>query len=154
MRFYRDRKNSIFLPHALLLLASNAACVNQPLDPTPASIVIVTFLRSSNSCNTNLALDLSNADLPCDRLSTGHLCAVADDVIAIHNHTHIKFVFLRTGKSRILVPPGNRGVSVIGGRDDSSLLAWSDIGPPAPKVHVYKYSAPLNIITLEGRIFI
>jgi hypothetical protein len=50
------------------------------------------------------------------------------------------------------IPPGNRGVSVIGGRDDSSLLAWSDIGPPAPKVHVYKYSAPLNIITLEGRI--
>jgi hypothetical protein len=29
--------------------------------------------------------------------------------------------------------------------------ARSDIGPPAPKVHVYKYSAPLNIITLEGR---
>ncbi len=97
-------------------------------------------------------MDLSMAELPCDRLSTGHLCAVADDVVAVHNHTHIKFVFLRTGKSRLLIPPGNRGVSVIGGRDDSSLLAWSDIGPPAPKVHVYRYSAPLNIITLDGRI--
>jgi hypothetical protein len=42
------------------------------------------------------------AELPCDRLSTGHLCAVADDVVAIHNHTHIKFVFLRTGKSRFI----------------------------------------------------
>ncbi len=82
--------------------------------------------------------------------STGTLCPVSEDVIAIHNRTHIKFVFLRTRKSRLLVPANNQGVGVIGGRDDLSVLAWSDIGPPSPKVHVYRYSQPLDIITLEG----
>ena len=38
----------------------------------------------------------------------------------------------------------------MGGRDDISVLAWSDIGPPAPKIHVYKYGDPQNIIDLDG----
>ena len=80
----------------------------------------------------------------------GTLCPVAEDVVAIHNRTHIKFVFLRTGKSRLLVPSEHRGVGAMGGRDDISVLAWSDIGPPAPKIHVYKYGDPQNIIDLEG----
>ncbi len=75
---------------------------------------------------------------------------MAEDVVAIHNRTHIKFVFLRTGKSRLFVPAENKGVGVIGGRDDLSVLAWSDIGPPAPKIHVYRYADPLNIIALQG----
>lgn len=83
--------------------------------------------------------------------STGTLCPVSEDVIAIHNRTHVKFVFLRTRKSRLLVPAENQGVGVIGGRDDLSILAWSDIGPPSPKVHVYRYARPLDIITLEGK---
>ena len=62
----------------------------------------------------------------------------------------VKFIFLRTRKSRLLVPAENQGVGVIGGRDDLSILAWSDIGPPSPKVHVYRYAEPLNIISLEG----
>ena len=78
------------------------------------------------------------------------MCPVAEDVVAIHNRTHIKFVFLRTGKSRLLVPSEHRGVGAMGGRDDISVLAWSDIGPPAPKIHVYKYGDPQNIIDLEG----
>ena len=81
----------------------------------------------------------------------GTLCPVAEDVVAIHNRTHIKFVFLRTGKSRLLVPSEHRGVGAMGGRDDISVLAWSDIGPPAPKIHVYKYGDPQNIIDLEGK---
>ena len=48
------------------------------------------------------------------------------------------------------MPAENQGVGVIGGRDDLSILAWSDIGPPSPKVHVYRYAEPLNIISLEG----
>ena len=60
-------------------------------------------------------------------------------------------MFLRTRKSRLLVPNENQGVGVIGGRDDLAVLAWSDIGPPSPKIHVYRYADPLNIITLEGR---
>ena len=79
---------------------------------------------------------------------------MSEDIIAVHNRTHIKFVFLRSGKSRLLVPKENQGVGVIGGRDDLAILAWSDIGPPAPKVHVYRYADPLNIITLEGKNFI
>ena len=89
-----------------------------------------------------------------DDISTGAICPVSEDVIAVHNRTHIKFVFLRSGKSRLLVPKENQGVGVIGGRDDLAILAWSDIGPPAPKVHVYRYADPLNIITLEGKNFI
>ena len=42
-------------------------------------------------------------------ISTGTLCPVTDDVIAIHNRTHVKFVFLRTRKSRLLVPAENQG---------------------------------------------
>ena len=87
-----------------------------------------------------------------DEVTIGTLCPVAEDVVAIHNRTHIKFVFLRTGKSRLLVPTEHRGVGVIGGRDDISVLAWSDIGPPAPKIHVYRYGDPQNIIDLEGKI--
>lgn len=85
--------------------------------------------------------------------STGTLCPVSEDVIAIHNRTHVKFVFLRTRKSRLLVPAENQGVGVIGGRDDLSILAWSDIGPPSPKVHVYRYARPLDIISLEGKFY-
>ena len=50
-----------------------------------------------------------------------------------------------------MVPAENRGVGAIGGRDDIGVLAWSDIGPPAPKIHVYKYADPQNIISLEGK---
>ena len=95
--------------------------------------------------------DLALSFVASDDISTGAICPVSEDVIAIHNRTHIKFVFLRSGKSRLLVPKENQGVGVIGGRDDLAILAWSDIGPPAPKVHVYRYADPLNIITLEGK---
>ena len=50
------------------------------------------------------------------------------------------------------MPAENQGVGVIGGRDDLSMLAWSDIGPPSPKVHAYRYAEPLNIISLEGTV--
>ena len=89
-----------------------------------------------------------------NRMTTGHLCPVAEEVVAVHNRTHVKFVFLRTGRSRLYVPPedvsSNRGIGVIAGRDDLSVLAWSDIGPPAPKIHVYQYTSPADIKTLQG----
>ena len=91
-----------------------------------------------------------------DYMTTGHLCPVADEVVAVHNRTQIKFVFLRTGRSRLFVPPSNiasnRGIGVIAGRDDLSVLAWSDIGPPSPKIHIYQYASPSDIKTLEGEI--
>ena len=87
-------------------------------------------------------------------MTTGHLCPAADDVVAVHNRTQIKFVFLRTGRSRLYAPPAsfanNRGIGVMAGRDDLSVIAWSDIGPPAPKIHVYQYSSPSDLKTLEG----
>ena len=87
-------------------------------------------------------------------MTTGHLCPAADDVVAVHNRTQIKFMFLRTGSSRLYSPPvsvaHNRGVGVMAGRDDLSVIAWSDIGPPAPKIHVYQYSCPGDIKTLVG----
>ena len=88
-----------------------------------------------------------------DDISTGAICPVSEDVVAVHNRTHIKFVFLRSGKSRLLVPKEPQGVGVVGGRDDLGVLAWSDIGPPTPKVHVYRYADPLNITTLEGTVW-
>ena len=87
-------------------------------------------------------------------MTTGHLCPAADDVVAVHNRTQIKFVFLRTGRSRLYAPPvdvaKNRGIGVLAGRDDLSVIAWSDIGPPAPNIHVYQYSNPSDIKTLVG----
>ena len=87
-------------------------------------------------------------------MTTGHLCPAADDVVAVHNRTQIKFVFLRTARSRLYAPPvsvaHNRGIGVMAGRDDLSVVAWSDVGPPAPKIHVYQYSSPSDIKTLEG----
>jgi hypothetical protein len=41
------------------------------------------------------------------------------------------------------------GVGVITGRDDLSLLAWSDVGP-SPDVHVYQYLLPSQTINLKG----
>ena len=61
----------------------------------------------------------------------------------------------------MLVPPtsgrdfgdggGRRGVGVLTGRDDLGVLAWSDVGPPAPKVHVYQYNHPHDVKTMQGR---
>ena len=44
-----------------------------------------------------------------------------------------------------------RGVGVITGRDDLGILAWSDIGPPSPNIHVYQYNKPQDIKTMPGR---
>ena len=67
--------------------------------------------------------------------------------------------WLIIGRSRLLVPPtsgdggegGRRGVGVLTGRDDLAVLAWSDVGPPAPKVHVYQYNHPHDVKTMLGR---
>jgi hypothetical protein len=98
----------------------------------------------------SMASSSTLSTLPTEELSTGVICPVSEDVIAIHNRTQIKFVFIRTGKSRLFVPADNKGVGVIGGRDELGVLAWGDIGPPSPKIHVYRYADPLNITTLEG----
>ncbi len=50
----------------------------------------------------------------------------------------------------MLTPKDGRGVSCLAGRDDLSLLAWSDLGPE-PAVHVYQYAAPAKIKNMEGR---
>ena len=42
-----------------------------------------------------------------------------------------------------------KGIGVIAGNDELSVLAWSDAGP-APKVHVYQYLLPSQIIDLRG----
>lgn len=105
--------------------------------------------KSSSSFFTSM--DSISSTVPVEDISTGAICPVSEDVIAIHNRTHIKFVFLRTGKSRLLVPNSNQGVGVIGGRDDLGILAWSDIGPPSPQIHVYRYADPLNITSLKGK---
>ena len=39
----------------------------------------------------------SRGRLGYDTVTAGQLCPVAPDVVAVHNRTHIKFVFLKTG---------------------------------------------------------
>ena len=39
----------------------------------------------------------SRGRLGYDTVTAGQLCPVASDVVAVHNRTHIKFVFLKTG---------------------------------------------------------
>ena len=71
-------------------------------------------------------------------------------------HAHSNWI---SGRSRLLDPTASdgdrrgRGVGVIAGRDDLSVLAWSDVGPPAPKVHVYQYNQPQDIKTMQGRTY-
>ena len=36
------------------------------------------------------------------------LCAVTEDVVAIHNGSDIKFVFLKSGRSRVFTPFSSR----------------------------------------------
>ena len=79
------------------------------------------------------------------------MCAVTEDVVAVHNGSHVKFVFLKTGRGRDVSPPGGgRGVGVVGGRDDLAVVAWSDAGP-RPDVHVYQYNKPADVKKLQGR---
>ncbi len=50
-----------------------------------------------------------------------------------------------------MTPSGGKGVRCLAGRDDLSLLAWSDLGPD-PAVHVYQYAAPNEIKNMPGRM--
>ncbi len=110
-----------------------------------------------------MSLDLEEEPLPsaaepeCKVWTDGgfapdHLCAVTDDVVAVHDGTNVTFVFLKTGKSRVMAASGGggcKGISCLTGRDDLSLLAWSDLGP-GPAVHVFQYAAPADVKTMEG----
>ena len=78
------------------------------------------------------------------------MCAVTEDVVAVHNGSHIKFVFLKTGRGRDVSPRGGRGVCVVGGRDDLAVVAWADAGP-RPDVHVYQYNKPKEQSRMKGR---
>ena len=50
----------------------------------------------------------------------------------------------------MLAPSTGRGVGCLAGRDDLSLLAWSDLGPD-PAVHVYQYAAPAEVKNMDGK---
>ena len=106
----------------------------------------------------------------------------------MHNGTVIKFISLKTGKSRDLwaskLPAGDdvcdatlrrvcwinllfnylynilkireenciaRGIGIIAGNDDLSVLAWSDAGP-TPNIYIYQYLLPSRIIHIKGPV--
>eukprot|EP00095_Tigriopus_kingsejongensis_P004580 snap_masked-scaffold462_size163801-processed-gene-0.22 protein:Tk04580 transcript:snap_masked-scaffold462_size163801-processed-gene-0.22-mRNA-1 annotation:"achain human liver receptor homologue dna-binding domain (hlrh-1 dbd) in complex with dsdna from the hcyp7a1 promoter" len=50
------------------------------------------------------------------------LALVTKDVVVIHNRSHIKFIFLRSGRSRCLDPKSNRGLDTIGAHDELEVL--------------------------------
>ena len=78
------------------------------------------------------------------------LAIVTEDVVAIRNSSHIQFLFLQTGKTRVFTPPKGKGVGVIAGRDDLACVAWSEAGP-RPNVHVVRYANTLEVADLEGK---
>ena len=80
----------------------------------------------------------------------GNLAVITEEVVAISTKHVIKFVFLRSGKSRLYVPGGESdGVSVMTGKDDLSALAWSE-RCVHPRVFVHQYNNPLDLKTLKG----
>ena len=80
-----------------------------------------------------------------------NLTAVAEEVVAITTKHLIKFIFLRSGKSRLYVPGcESDGVSLVTGRDDLCVMAWSE-RCVHPRVFVYQYNNPLEVKTLNGK---
>lgn len=94
--------------------------------------------------------------------------------MATHNGSHVKFVFMKTGRSRVLsLPSGSRrrprengatevgadfscaneigatGVGAIGGRDDLGIVAWAELRE-RPNVHVLQYASPIEVKLLQG----
>ena len=79
-----------------------------------------------------------------------NLAAVTEEVVAISTKHLLKFVFLRSGKSRLYVPgAASDGVSVVTARADLAVLAWSE-RCVRPRVFVYQYNNPLELGTLAG----
>ena len=79
-----------------------------------------------------------------------NLAAATEEVVAISTKHIVKFVFLRSGKSRLYVPGcGSDGISVMTGRDDLNVMAWSE-RCVHPRVFVYQYNNPMELKTLRG----
>ena len=68
-----------------------------------------------------------------------NIAVVTEEVAAITTKHLVKFIFLRSGKSRLYTPGGDSdGVGVITGRDDQALLGWSE-RCVQPRVFVYDH---------------
>ena len=79
-----------------------------------------------------------------------NLTAVTEEVVAITTKHLVKFIFLRSGKSRLYIPGcESDGVSLVTGRDDLCVMAWSE-RCVHPRVFVYQYNNPLEVKTLTG----
>ena len=79
-----------------------------------------------------------------------NLTAVTEEVVAISTKHIVKFVFLRSGKSRLYVPGcESDGISVVTGRDDLNVMAWSE-RCVHPRVFVYQYNNPMELKSLRG----
>ena len=79
-----------------------------------------------------------------------NLAVITEEVIAITTKHVVKFIFLRSGKSRLYMAGGESdGVSLITGRDDLAVLGWSE-RCVRPRVFVYQYNNPLELKVLRG----
>lgn len=79
-----------------------------------------------------------------------NIAVITEEVAAITTKQLVKFIFLRSGKSRLYMPGGDSdGVGVITGRDDQGLLGWSE-RCVRPRVFVYQYNNPLDLKILKG----
>ena len=79
-----------------------------------------------------------------------NIATITEDVVAVTTKNAVKFIFIRSGKSRLYLPKSD-GVGVVAGRDDLGLLGWSERSPP-PHVYVYQYNNPND--TKVRRLFI
>ncbi len=124
------------------------------------SLVNNAFFRQTMSLDLDEEPGLSVAELGAPEQLSGRvwcdggfdvdsLCAVTEDVVAVTNGACVKLVFLKTGKSRSLLPEA-KGISCLAGRDDLSVVGWSDSGI-TPDVHVFQYAAPTDVKNMKGK---
>ena len=77
-----------------------------------------------------------------------NIAIVTEEVAAISNKQLIKFIFLRSGKSRLYEPgAGSDGVGALAGREELGVLAWSE-RCVRPRVLVYQYNDPGDLKVL------
>ena len=83
-------------------------------------------------------------------LLPANIALVTEEVAAVSTHFLVKFIFLRSGKSRLYQPGADSdGVGVMAGRDDLGLLGWCERST-RPRVFVYQYNNPLELKVLRG----
>ena len=83
-------------------------------------------------------------------LLPANIALVTEEVAAVSTHFLVKFIFLRSGKSRLYQPGADSdGVAVMAGRDDLGLLGWCERST-RPRVFVYQYNNPLELKVLRG----